>query len=80
VQLGDLENQQTSLENQLQEYQFAATQGTDTEVGRVISTASVPTSASSPHTIEYVIIAAIVSLIVGVGLALLVNSVSNRRV
>jgi uncharacterized protein involved in exopolysaccharide biosynthesis len=80
VQLGDLENQQTALENQLQEYQFAATQGTDTEVGRVISAASVPTSASSPHTIEYVILAAIISLILGVGLALLVNAVSSRRV
>ena len=80
VQLGDLENQQTSLENQLQEYQFAATQGTDTEVGRVISEATPPSSASSPHTIEYVIIAAIFSLILGIGIALLVNAVSNRRV
>jgi uncharacterized protein involved in exopolysaccharide biosynthesis len=80
VQLGDLENQQTSLENQLQEYQFAATQGTDTEVGRVISAATVPTSASSPHTLEYVVLAAIFSLILGIGLALLVNAVSNRRV
>jgi uncharacterized protein involved in exopolysaccharide biosynthesis len=80
VQLGDLENQQTSLENQLQEYQFAATQGTDTEVGRVISAATVPTSASSPHTLEYVVLAAIFSLIFGIGLALLVNAVSNRRV
>ncbi len=80
VQLGDLENQQSSLENQLQEYQFAATQGTDTEVGRVISSASVPTKPSSPHTIEYVILAAIFSLIVGIGLALLVNAISPRRV
>jgi uncharacterized protein involved in exopolysaccharide biosynthesis len=80
VQLGDLENQQTSLENQLQEYQFAATQGVNTEVGRVISAASVPTKPSSPHTIEYVILAAIFSLILGIGLALLVNAVSSRRV
>lgn len=78
VQLGDLENQQTSLENQLQEYQFAATQGTDTEVGRVISAATPPSSASSPHTVEYVIIAAIISLIVGIGLALLVNAINPR--
>ncbi len=80
VQLGDLENQQTSLENQLQEYQFAATQGTDTEVGRVISTATPPSSPSSPHTGEYVILAAIFSLIFGIGLALLVNAFSDRRV
>ncbi len=78
VQLGDLENQQTSLENQLQEYQFAATQGTATEVGRVISTATPPSKPSSPHTIEYVIVAAILSLIVGVGLALLVNAINPR--
>ncbi|HSZ38131.1 MAG TPA: Wzz/FepE/Etk N-terminal domain-containing protein [Acidimicrobiales bacterium] len=80
VQLGDLENQQTSLENQLQQYQFAATQGTDTEVGRVISAATAPSKPSSPHTIEYVIFAVIFSLIFGIGLALLVNAVSPRRV
>jgi uncharacterized protein involved in exopolysaccharide biosynthesis len=80
VQLGDLENQLTALQDQLQTYQFAATQGTNTEVGRVISLASVPTSPSSPHTVEYVIFAIIGGLIVGIGLAFLVNAVSSKRI
>ncbi len=80
VQLGDLENQLTSLQDQLEGYQFASTQGQGTEVGRVISEATVPTSPSSPHTVEYVVIAAIFGLIAGVGIALVVNAVSTRRV
>lgn len=80
VELGDLENQLTTLQNELQQYQFFSTQGTSTEVGRVISDATVPSSPSSPHTTEYVVIAAILSLIAGVGLALLVNAISRRRV
>jgi uncharacterized protein involved in exopolysaccharide biosynthesis len=79
VQLGDLENQLTDLQNSLQEYQFAATQGTSSEVGRVISAATVPSSPSSPHTTEYVVLAFIFSAIVGVGVALLVNAISRRR-
>lgn len=80
VELGNLENQQVSLENQLQQYQFFATQGTSTEVGRVISAATVPSNPSSPHTLEYTVLALIFGLIAGIGLALLVNAVSNRRV
>lgn len=80
VELGDLEGQQISLENQLQEYQFFSTQGTSTEVGRVLTAATVPSSPSSPHTIEYVLLALIFGLIAGIGLALLVNAISNRRV
>jgi polysaccharide biosynthesis transport protein len=80
VQLGDFENQLTNLQNQLQQYQFYATQGSSTEVGRVISDATVPASPSSPHTTEYVVLAFIFSAIAGVGLALLVNAISSRRV
>ena len=79
VQLGDLENQLSALQNQQQNYEFYATQGTSTEVGRVISAATVPTKQSSPKTAEYVVLAAIFGLIAGVGLALLVNAVSSRR-
>jgi uncharacterized protein involved in exopolysaccharide biosynthesis len=80
VQLSDLENQLTALQDQLQGYQFASTQGQGTEVGRVISLATVPSSPSSPHTTEYVVIAAIFGLIGGVALALIVNAVSRRRI
>ncbi len=80
VELGDLENQLTDLQNELQQDQFYSSQGTNTEVGRVISAATVPTSPSSPDTIEYVILALIFGLIAGIGLALLVNAISSRRV
>lgn len=80
VQLSDLTDQETSLENQEAADLFYATQGQDTEGGRLITAATVPTSPSSPKTTEYVILALIFGLIAGIGLALLVNSFSNRRV
>ncbi|HWF14962.1 MAG TPA: Wzz/FepE/Etk N-terminal domain-containing protein [Acidimicrobiales bacterium] len=80
VELGDLENQLTNLQNTLQQYQFYATQGSSTEVGRVITNATPPSKPSSPHTTEYVVLALIFSAIAGVGLALLVNAISRRRV
>ena len=70
----------TTLENELQTDQFYSTQGTNSEVGRVITAATVPTKPSSPKTIEYTVLALIFGLIAGVGLALLVNSISRRRV
>jgi uncharacterized protein involved in exopolysaccharide biosynthesis len=80
VELSDLENQLTTLENELQTDQFYSTQGTNSEVGRVITAATVPTKPSSPKTSEYTVLALIFGLIAGVGLALLVNSISRRRV
>lgn len=80
VQLGDLSNQQTSLENQLAQDQFYATQGQSTEGGSLITAATVPSSPSSPKTAQYVVLALIFGLIAGIGLALLVNSISRRRV
>ena len=80
VELSDLENQLTTLENELQTDQFYSTQGTNSEVGRVISAATVPTKPSSPKTIEYTVLALIFGLIAGIGLALLVNAISRRRV
>ena len=78
AQLGDLENQLIELENTLQQYQFYSTQGTDTEVGQLISPASPPTKPSSPETLQYTVLALIFGLVAGVGLALLVNAVSTR--
>lgn len=80
VQLSDLTGQQTSLENQEAQDQFYATQGQSTEGGRLITAATAPSSPSSPKTTEYVILALIFGLILGIGLALLVNSISKRRV
>lgn len=78
TQLGNLENQLTTLQDQLQTYQFYATQGTATESGQLISTATVPTKPVSPKTLEWTVLALIFGLILGVGVALLVNAVSPR--
>jgi uncharacterized protein involved in exopolysaccharide biosynthesis len=78
-QLGDLELQLTNLQSELQTYQFYGSEGSTTEVGRVISSATVPSSPSSPKTTEYVIFAAIFGLVLGIGLALLVDAVASKR-
>ncbi len=45
-----------------------------TEVGQVISSATVPTKPVSPKTIEWTVLALIFGVIVGIGVALLVNT------
>ena len=78
TQLGDLQDQLANLQNQLQNYQFYSSQGVTTEVGQVISSATVPTKPVSPKTLEWTILALIFGLILGIGVALLVNAVSPR--
>jgi uncharacterized protein involved in exopolysaccharide biosynthesis len=79
TQLGTLEQELSNLQDQMQNYQFYASQGTTTEAGQVISPATVPTKPSSPKTLEYTVFALIFGLILGIGLALLVNAFSLRR-
>jgi uncharacterized protein involved in exopolysaccharide biosynthesis len=79
TQLGTLEQELTNLQDQLQNYQFYASQGTTTEAGQVISPATVPTKPSSPKTLEDTVFALIFGIILGIGIALLVNAVSVRR-
>lgn len=76
TQLGVLQNQLTSLQDQLQNYQFYASQGVTTEAGQVISSATVPSKPVSPKTLEWSVLAVIFGLISGVGVALLVNAVA----
>lgn len=79
VELSDLESTLTTLENQLEQYQFYASQGQGTEIGQLISQASVPTSPSSPKTLEYTLLALLIGLVVGIGIVLIVNAVTTRR-
>jgi polysaccharide biosynthesis transport protein len=79
TQLGDLQDQLATLQDQLQNYQFYSSQGVTSEVGQVISSATVPTKPVSPKTLEWTVLALIFGLILGIGLALLVNAVSPRR-
>jgi polysaccharide biosynthesis transport protein len=78
-QLGDLQGELTTLQDQLQNYQFYASQGTTTEAGQVISPAAVPGKPASPKTAEWTVLALIFGLILGVGIALLVNALAPPR-
>jgi uncharacterized protein involved in exopolysaccharide biosynthesis len=79
TQLGDLQGQLTTLQNQLQNYQFYASQGVTTEAGQVISTATVPSKPVSPKTVEWTVLALIFGLILGIGVSLLVNALAPPR-
>jgi uncharacterized protein involved in exopolysaccharide biosynthesis len=79
TQLGDLQEQLANLQDQLQNYQFYSSEGVTTEVGQVISSATVPTKPVSPKTIEWTVLALIFGLILGIGVALLVNAVAPRH-
>jgi polysaccharide biosynthesis transport protein len=77
-QLGDLQGELTTLQDQLQNYQFYASQGVTTEAGQVISTATVPSKPASPKPVEWTVLALIFGLILGAGIALLVNALSPK--
>ena len=79
TQLGDLQGQLTTLQNQLQNYQFYASQGVTTEAGQVISAATAPSKPVSPKTVEWTVLALIFGLILGIGVALLVNALAPPR-
>jgi polysaccharide biosynthesis transport protein len=78
-QLGDLQGEMTTLQNQLQNYQFYASQGVTTEAGQVISSATVPSKPVSPKTVGWTVLALIFGLILGIGVALLVNALAPPR-
>jgi uncharacterized protein involved in exopolysaccharide biosynthesis len=79
TQLGDLESQLATLQDQLQNYQFYASQGVTQEGGQIISAAIVPAKPVSPKTLEWTVLALIFGLILGIGVALLANAVSVKR-
>jgi uncharacterized protein involved in exopolysaccharide biosynthesis len=76
--LSTLETELTSLQNQLANYDFYASNGTASNIGQVISTANIPTTPSSPKTIEYTVIAFIIGVILALGLALLRNALRGN--
>lgn len=79
LELSNLESTLTGLQNELEQYQFYGSQGLDTEVGQLISQASVPTSPSSPKTVEYTVLAFLFALVIGIGVVLVINAVTTRR-
>ena len=75
VQINQLESSANQISTQIASYQ------TDLNLvnggGRVITPATIPTSPSSPKTLEYLALALIVSLIIGAGLAFGVESLDR---
>ncbi len=78
-QLGAFQGQLANLQNQLQNYQFFASQGVSNESGQVISSAAAPTKPSSPKTVEWTVLALIFGIILGIGVVLLVNAVAPEH-
>jgi uncharacterized protein involved in exopolysaccharide biosynthesis len=77
TQLQSLNQEQAALEQELANYEFFSSNGGGTQSGQIISFASVPTKPSSPKTLEWTIIAAIAGIIVGVGLAMLLEALAD---
>jgi succinoglycan biosynthesis transport protein ExoP len=71
TQLSTLEEQQSELRAELQNYNSAAT--LDTGGGQVVNVAPVPTSQVKPKTIEYAFLAGLLGLALGVGLAMILE-------
>ena len=75
-QLTEAETQLSTYQQELAQYNFYSS--LNSGGGRVISPAKVPTSPSSPKTLEYAIIAGIVGLFIGVGVVLLLEYFDDR--
>jgi len=71
-----LQVEESTLENQLASYS-ALLSNQSIESGQLITAAPLPTKPSSPKTVEYTLLALIGGLIVGVGVALIVQAVSE---
>jgi uncharacterized protein involved in exopolysaccharide biosynthesis len=76
-QLTALEEENASLQGQLANYEFYVSNSGGTQSGQILSYASVPTKASSPKTLEYTVLAAIIGLVLGLGLAMLVEALAE---
>jgi uncharacterized protein involved in exopolysaccharide biosynthesis len=78
AQLTALNQENATLENELANYQFYSTNGSGTESGQIISFATVPSKPSSPKTVEYTVIAAILGILLGIGAAMLAEALSDK--
>jgi uncharacterized protein involved in exopolysaccharide biosynthesis len=65
------------LNNQLANYESFSDNGGGTQSGQIISYATVPTKPSSPKTVEWTIIAALIGIVLGVGAAMLVEALAS---
>ncbi len=78
AQLTSLNEELATLENELSNYQFYTTSGAGNQSGQIISYATVPTKPSSPKTVEYTVIGAILGILLGVGAGMLAEALSDK--
>ncbi len=78
-QLNVLNQENATLEQELANYQFFSINGGGTQSGQIISYASVPTKPSSPKTVEWTVIAALIGILLGIGGAMLAASLADDR-
>jgi uncharacterized protein involved in exopolysaccharide biosynthesis len=76
-QLTILNEESATLQDQLANYQSFMASGSASESGQIISYAVVPTKPSSPKTVEWTVIAALIGLLLGIGAAMLVESLAE---
>jgi uncharacterized protein involved in exopolysaccharide biosynthesis len=77
AQLTSLNQETATLENVLANYEFYLTNGSGNESGQIISFAAIPSKPSSPKTVEYTVIGAIIGLLLGIGAAMLAEALSS---
>jgi len=75
-ELAPIESQLSTYQEELQQYNFDASLSTGG--GLVITSAVLPTSPSSPKTLEDAVIAGFVGLVIGVGVALMLEYFDDR--
>jgi capsular exopolysaccharide synthesis family protein len=71
TQLSALQQEQLSIQTQLSNYEFAATESSGG--GQVLTAATVPSSPVKPKTIEYALLAVFLGLAIGIGMAMLLE-------
>ena len=71
-----LQVEESTLQNQLAAYQELTT-NQSVEAGQLITPAAVPTKAAEPKTAEYTILALILGMVLGVGLALILQAFAD---
>jgi uncharacterized protein involved in exopolysaccharide biosynthesis len=77
-QLASLNQENAALENQLANYQFFSTNGGSAQSGQLLSSAAVETKPVSPKPVEWTVIAGIIGVLLGIGLAMLLEALSDK--
>jgi uncharacterized protein involved in exopolysaccharide biosynthesis len=77
-QLASLNQENAALEDQLANYQFFSTNGSSEQSGQLLSAAAIVTKPVSPKTVEWTVIAGIIGILLGIGLTMLLEALSEK--